>query len=160
MILVSACLLGNRVRYDGRALPIASERLRRWQSEGRLLAFCPEVAGGLPVPRPRSEIMGGDGNSVLSGHATVAAHDGTDNTAAFINGAKRALSDCQAHGIQIAVLSESSPSCGSSTIHDGHFLGNKISGMGVTTALLRKHGIHVFSQHETDKLAAFLNRNK
>ena len=59
-ILVSSCLLGERVRYDGADANAASAALDRWQAEGRLVPFCPEVAGGLPVPRPPAEIDGGD----------------------------------------------------------------------------------------------------
>ena len=46
-VLVSACLLGERVRYHGGDAWIAHPILERWHAEGRLVAFCPEVAGGL-----------------------------------------------------------------------------------------------------------------
>ena len=54
-VLVSACLLGNPVRYDGVASNYKDETLIRWLGQGRLVSICPEVAGGLPVPRPRAE---------------------------------------------------------------------------------------------------------
>src|SRR5688572_6402988 len=57
-VLVSACLLGERVRYNGADARCPSDVLERWAREGRLVPFCPEVAGGLPVPRPAAEIGG------------------------------------------------------------------------------------------------------
>ncbi len=147
-ILVSACLLGQPLRYDGSALAPDSERLARWQGEGRLVPLCPEVAGGLPVPRPPAEIRGGSAADVLDGRVPVMTNAGGDVTAAFIAGAESALALCREHDIGVAILTESSPSCGSSRVNDGGFRGRKIAGEGVTTALLRRHGIAVFSQHE------------
>jgi len=147
-ILVSACLLGKPVRYNGRGLDVESSILQQWFTEGRIIVCCPEVDGGLPVPRPPAEIAGGDGAAVLAGTAAVMNRHGTDISTAFISGAQQALATCRQHGINIAVLAENSPSCGSGMIYDGRFGGTQISGAGVTTALLRAHGIRVFNQHE------------
>lgn len=149
-LLISACLLGNRVRYDGQDLRVANERLHQWEKEGRCLAFCPEVAAGLPIPRPPAEIVGGDGEVVLASGAEVIDNTGKRLTAEFVRGARRALSLCQEHDITIAILAEFSPSCGSRMIYDGRFSNRKVAGTGVTTALLMKHGIRVFSQHDID----------
>ena len=65
-ILVSRCLLGQRVRYDGGAHGPFS-LLEHWQQEGRIVALCPEVAGGLSTPRAPAEILGGQGAQVLDG---------------------------------------------------------------------------------------------
>lgn len=156
-ILVSACLLGNQVRYDGTDLFLDSGILIRWQIEGRIVDICPEVSGGLPIPRPPAEIVGGDGDSVLSGRAAVTAVNGNDVTDNFLEGAQRALNVCREHKIKVAILTESSPSCGSSRIHDGSFSDMKIPGVGVTTALLRKHGILVFSHHEVNDASEYLD---
>ena len=43
----SACLLGEKVRYSGRAATCDDPVLRRWLADGRIVSFCPEVAGGL-----------------------------------------------------------------------------------------------------------------
>lgn len=51
-VLVSACLLGQPVRYDGQSKGIVNDWLQTLGAKGRALAFCPEVAGGLPTPRP------------------------------------------------------------------------------------------------------------
>jgi uncharacterized protein YbbK (DUF523 family) len=79
-VLVSACLLGERVRYNGADARCASDVLERWAREGRLVPFCPEVAGGLPVPRPAAEIGDGDGRAVLLGAAAVRDGAGRDLT--------------------------------------------------------------------------------
>jgi uncharacterized protein YbbK (DUF523 family) len=54
-ILISACLMGEPVRHDGSHRRIVHDQLETWMSEGRLVPFCPEVAGGLPTPRPAAE---------------------------------------------------------------------------------------------------------
>lgn len=147
-VLVSACLLGRRVRYDGDAKTSSSEILARWQAEGRVVPVCPEVDAGLPTPRAPAEIVGGDGAGVLAGSAQVIERGGENLSGAFMAGASLALRLCRQHGIKVAVLTEYSPSCGSTHIYDGRFSGTRRPGIGVTTALLRRHGVRVFSQHE------------
>jgi len=150
MLLVSACLLGDRVRYDGKAKRLAHGGLQQLQAAGRVVPFCPEVAGGLPVPRAAAEIVGGDGADVIAGRATVQTGKGEDVSRYFLAGAEQALALCQQHGIETALLSEGSPSCGSSRIYDGSFTRNAIAASGVTSALLGQYGIRVFSQHQID----------
>lgn len=147
-VLVSACLLGRRVRYDGEAKTLASAILARWQAEGRVVAVCPEVDAGLPTPRAPAEILGGTGAEVLAGVARVVDRRGESLTEAFMEGASLALRLCRRHDIKVAVLTEYSPSCGSASIYDGSFSGTQRPGAGVTTALLRRHGVRVFSQHQ------------
>lgn len=147
-VLVSACLLGERVRYDGRSLPVTDQVLAHWRNDRRIVPVCPEVMSGMSVPRIPAEILAGNGNDVLDGNACVIARSGQDVTDYFLKGAEIALALCKTHQITIAVLSESSPSCGTHTIYDGRFIKNKISGVGVTTALLQRNAIKVFSQFE------------
>ena len=154
-ILVSRCLLGHRVRYGGGAHgPFGL--LERWQWEGRVVALCPEVAGGLSTPRPPAEIPGGQGGQVLDGERPVLTVDGEDVSAAFLDGARQALELVRAQGIRIAVLKARSPSCGNRENYDGSFSGVKVSGEGVTAALLRREGVQVFSEEELDAAAAAL----
>lgn len=145
-MLVSACLLGERVRYDGRDAAPGGEILGRWLRDGRVVPFCPEVAGGLGVPRPAAEIQGAGGASVLDAAGTVVTRDGQDVTSAFLRGAELALQAARAAGVTLAVLKDGSPSCGSQHVHDGAFTGRRRAGEGVTAALLRRHGIAVFSE--------------
>lgn len=149
-VLVSACLLGQPVRYDGRASG-HPDLLQRWQAEGRVVPLCPEVAGGLPTPRPPAEIPGGQGAQVLAGRARVIAVSGEDVSEAFLAGAQLALALVRRHGIRVAVLKSGSPSCGNRLTYDGSFSGVKVPGEGVTTALLRREGVLVFSELELDQ---------
>lgn len=156
-VLVSACLMGRRVRYDGGAKTSADALLAAWREEGRLVPFCPEVEGGLPVPRPAAEIEGGvSGAAVLSGAARVLTADGSDVTAEFLSGAQSALAVARSFGVRLAVLKEGSPSCGALTIYDGTFQGRRTLGQGVTTALLELNGIRVFTEDHVAEAAAYL----
>lgn len=154
-ILVSGCLVGHPVRYDGGAHgPFAL--LQRWQAEGRVVALCPEVAGGLPTPRPPAEIAGGQGAAVLDGRLPVLTVDGEDVSAAFIAGAEAALALVRRHGIRLALLKARSPSCGNRENYDGSFSGTRVAGEGVTAAALRRAGVRVFSEEQLAELAAAL----
>lgn len=159
-ILVSACLLGERVRYNGVSIfddASLPPLMRTWAAEGRLVPVCPEVAGGLSVPRPPAEIQGpGGGPAVLARTAPVHTRSGQDVTDAFLAGAQVALDTARRHGIRLAILKESSPSCGSARIHDGTFSGTKIPGMGVTTTVLRAAGIEVFPETDIEAAATRL----
>ncbi|CAL9397183.1 hypothetical protein SUDANB121_01393 [Nocardiopsis dassonvillei] len=147
-VLVSACLVGRPVRYDGRAKPVGDALLDRWRLEGRLVVHCPEVAGGLPVPRPPAEIEpGATAADVLAGRARILTPGGDDVTAPFVAGARAALAFARDRGVTVAVLKESSPSCGLHEVYDGTFTGRKLAGSGVTAHLLSGHGIAVFNEH-------------
>ena len=156
-ILVSRCLLGHRVRYDGGASG-PFDQLATWQAEGRVVAVCPEVAGGLPTPRPSAEIPGGQGMDVWEGRAQVLTADGQDFSEAFLDGARQALALVQRHGIRIAVLKANSPSCGNLLTYDGTFSGVKVTGEGVTAALLKRHGVQVFSELELAEAVVALDQ--
>ncbi|WP_166358270.1 DUF523 domain-containing protein [Pseudomonas akapageensis] len=156
-ILVSACLLGHPVRYDGKGGG-PFDQLALWQQEGRLVVVCPEVAGGLPTPRPPAEIPGGQGGDVLDGQVQVLTVGGEDVSAAFLAGAELALQLVRKHGIGIAILKSGSPSCGNRLTYDGTFSGTKVSGEGVTTALLRREGLQVFSELELPAAALALEK--
>lgn len=154
-VLVSRCLLGHRVRYDGGASgPYA--QLAQWQAEGRVIALCPEVAGGLPTPRAAAEIPGGQGVEVLAGKAAVITTEGEDVTEAFVSGARQALALVERHGIRLAILKANSPSCGNRLTYDGSFSGVKVEGQGVTAALLTRAGVQVFSELELEEAAKAL----
>ena len=153
-VLISACLLGERVRYNGSDARCASDVLDRWAREGRLVPFCPEVAGGLPVPRPAAEIRDGDGRAVLLSKAAVRDGAGRDLTRFFLDGATGALAAARGQNARVAVLKDGSPSCGTGRIYDGTFSGTLRPGPGVTAALLEEAGIRVFSERELDQADA------
>lgn len=155
-VLVSACLLGEKVRYHGGDARCAHAILARWRDEGRLVPFCPEVAGGLPVPRPAAEIERADGRTVLLGDARVLTRGGADVSGHFLEGARQAAALAAREGIRVAVLKEGSPSCGSGFVYDGSFSGARRPGKGVTAALLEEQGLRVFAEHELEDAAAYV----
>ncbi|MCK4452122.1 MAG: DUF523 domain-containing protein, partial [Anaerolineae bacterium] len=114
----------------------------------------PEVAGGLPTPRPPAEIQGGDGGDVLEGRARVVNIEGKDVTAEFLAGARKALRVAQRWDIKEAILKARSPSCGVGPIYDGSFSGRLVEGDGVTAALLEREGIIVRNEDEWEKKEA------
>lgn len=145
-LLVSACLLGLPCRYDGGSCPVTT--LRHLAAQGHAIPICPEVAGGLPIPRPPAEMCGGGGGDVLDGRAWVVREDGTDVSDAFIAGARAALDLARRCGITRAVLKANSPSCGVGLVYDGTFGGRLTGGDGVTAALLRREGIAVNTEED------------
>ena len=142
-VLISACLLGVRCRYDGG--DSRNETAIKQSEMDELIPVCPEEAGGLPTPRPPAEIVGGNGDDVLNGKAKVMTVDGIDVTEAYLKGAHHALQVAQSHDATQVILKARSPSCGCGDIYDGTFSGTLTSGDGVTTALLKRHGITVTS---------------
>ncbi len=158
-ILVSACLLGLPVRYNGVSVMCTSAILDRWLEDGRVVAVCPEVDAGLPARRPAAEISnaaGGDG--VLAGTARVFEKSGRDVTCEFVAGAGRVLDVARRQGIRLAVLKEGSPSCGANYTYDGSFSSKRIPVPGVSAALLRQSGIRVFSETQLAEAQQFLEQ--
>jgi len=148
-ILISACLLGQRVRYDAKQKKLHDPLIENWLEQQIILPVCPEVLGGLPTPRPAAEIQ-------VNG--TIQTEQGDDVTVAFKAGAEKTLALAQQHQIEIVILTERSPSCGSSAIYDGNFSRSLIDGQGVTTKLLREHGILVFNQFQLKAVQQYLNQ--
>lgn len=153
-LLVSACLLGQSVRYDGgdnagkcRSL---TSWLVLWQQQGRVIAVCPETLGGLPTPRPPAEIQNADGQAVLAGKAQVITRNGEDVSAAFISGANQTLLQAINSQATAALLAARSPSCGNQQIYNGSFSGTLRNGQGVTVALLQENGIRCFNPEQAD----------
>ncbi|MBK1689234.1 DUF523 domain-containing protein [Rubrivivax gelatinosus] len=156
-VLVSACLLGDAVRWDGGHKRLDAAVLRRWQAEGRVVGFCPECAAGLPVPRPPAEIEpGADAAAVLAGRARVVARDGQDVSAAFVAGAEAALRAAHEAGATVALLKDASPSCGSTCVHNGCFAGATVSGRGVAAQRLVAAGLAVFAENEVEAADGWL----
>lgn len=139
-LLVSACLLGCRCRYDGasRTHPLA----KRLAEHHTLTPVCPEQLGGLPTPRPPAERRG---NQVV----TAA---GADVTAQYRRGAEETLRLCRLLGCEAAVLKERSPSCGHGEIYDGTFSATLVSGDGAAAELLRADGIPVYGESKIQEL--------
>lgn len=139
-LLVSACLLGCRCRYDGdsREHPLAKELAERHT----LVPVCPEQLGGLPTPRPPAERRG----------ELVVTREEDDVTARYRRGAEETLRLCRRLDCAAAVLKERSPSCGHGEIYDGTFSGTLTAGDGVTAALLLSCGVPVYGESRMEEL--------
>ena len=134
--IVSGCLCGEKVRYDGKTKTI--DKIKKLVTEGKAITVCPEVLGGLPVPRNPCEIQN---NKVIN----TLEEDKTSN---FKIGAGKTLELCKKHKIKKAILKDKSPSCGTNYIYDGTFTNKLIKGQGITTKLLQENGIEVISDEE------------
>lgn len=148
-VLISACLAGVPCTHE------AVAKTRAWAlrlvAEGRAVPVCPEVAGGLAIPRPAAEIEGGDGRDVLAGDAHVVTEGGGDVSAAYVAGAERAVAAARRSGAALAVLKARSPSCGCGRIYDGSHTRTLRDGDGVAAAALRDAGIAVTSDEDLEE---------
>ncbi|OGR35544.1 MAG: purine-nucleoside phosphorylase [Desulfovibrionales bacterium GWA2_65_9] len=135
-VLVSACLASRACRYDGDATP--HPEIMRLAGLNRVVPVCPEVLGGLSVPREPVELLGG----------RAVTRSGADCTEAFQVGAQLALALALDKGCCRAVLKSRSPSCGSGRVYDGTFSGRLVPGDGVLAALLKAKGIEVLSEED------------
>ena len=149
-ILISRCFLGDNVRYNSKVITLVHPLISLWQQQKRFISICPEVAGGLVVPREPAEIQEYSNEVITKAGVNVSAQ--------FNLGAQQALNICLQHNIRFALLKESSPSCGSTLIYDGSFTKNKILGQGITSQLLTQHNINVFSENTLEALAELLDR--
>ena len=143
-VVVSACLLGDRCRYDGQGQDHAG--VREALHDADVIAVCPEQLGGLSTPRPPSEFSGGTGDALLNGQARIVGRDdGVDRTDAFLRGAERALAE--AGDATSAILKARSPSCGhGQTWREGRV----VAGHGVFAALLRRAGLTIRTEEDFD----------
>lgn len=148
--LVSACLLGFQCRYDGKTASEPARKRLKILSNEKLIPICPEESGGLGTPRLPAVIHGTDGKSVLDGTGRIINEEGQDVTDAFKKGAFTALQAAQAHGATHACLKARSPSCG---VGETHTADGLVKGDGVTAALLRREGLHVFNDEDRENLS-------
>jgi uncharacterized protein YbbK (DUF523 family) len=162
-ILISSCLLGEDVRYDGDNSSIAfnpnvsfslKELFMDILCDNEIYSFCPEVAGGLGVPRISAEIVKNDKPFIVQNA------EGADVTINFLVGAKKALDVCTQEDIKVALLKANSPSCGNINIYDGTFSNNLIKGQGLSARLLKENGIEVFNETQLKDLKVFIKANK
>ena len=145
MILISGCLSGDNPSYDG-TLKV-NEKLRELVKNNLAIPACPELLGGLKVPRERSEIFGASGEDVIARKCRVISESGKDVTENFLKGAVMTLSIAKKYNIKKAVLKSNSPACGCGRIYDGTFKARLIEGYGVTSALLRMNDIEVVDEN-------------
>ena len=145
-VLISACLLGDNVKYSGgnNLAPELVTLLEKYNV--KIVKICPECFAGLPIPRVPSEIRGDK----------VYGKDGRDITKEFLVGAEKTYQVAKRKQVVFAILKERSPSCGSSYIYDGSFLGKVIQGQGFTTRKLNEENIIVFSEENLEAIEKYL----
>ena len=139
-ILVSACLMGVKCRYDGGGE--LAPGIRELMERCHLVPVCPEIMGGLATPRTPAERQDG----------RVVTQDGQDVTGAYFRGAEEAVRLAKLFGCRYALLKERSPSCGSGAVYDGTFSGTLTAGWGVAAGLLREQGIRVLGESRLEEL--------
>jgi len=142
--IISACLIGENCKYNGGNN--LNERIRAIYKKTDSVAVCPEVLGGLGVPRARTELCKGAGDSVICGEAKVINEEHIDVTDALCTGSQRTLATAIENGITHAILKARSPSCGCGTVYDGSFTGSLQHGDGVCTALLKQNGFTILTE--------------
>lgn len=135
-IIVSACLLGCKCRYDAKLK--TCEKVLALAKDNVLIPICPEQMGGLTTPRNPSERVG----------EKVMMKSGEDVTQNYKDGAANALRIAQINNADYAILKSGSPACGNGLIYDGSFSGKKIPGDGVAAELLKKNGFKVISEED------------
>ena len=139
-LLISSCLIGNNTKYNGKNNYI--KEIEQLKLKYELIPICPEVLGGLSIPRDPSEI---NNDKVIS-------INGRDVTKEFNIGANKALNVALLNNIKYALLKDGSPSCGNTYIYDGTFKNNKIDGIGITTKLLKSHNIKIYNENNLNEL--------
>jgi len=149
ILLISACLVGENVKYDGGNNLI--DELEKLKEHFELQYICPEVQGGLTIPRLPCEITSFSPLKIENEY-------GIDLKDHFIDGSKIALELAQRLGIKYALLKSKSPSCGNDKIYDGTFSGNLIDAMGITAKTLHDHGIKVFNENQIEKLYEYIKQ--
>ena len=138
-ILVSACLLGEKCKYNGG--DNRSEKVLAYTQGQEVIPVCPEVAGGLPVPRTPCEIVNG----------IVMDAEGKNRDKEYRTGAEICLQTAREQAIDLAILQSRSPSCGVDQIYDGTFSGQLIEGSGVFASLLRENGFRVMDVQDIEQ---------
>ncbi len=145
-ILISSCLLGENVKYDGGNNSILENKFIQFLKKNNfLIPVCPEVDGGLPIPRIPVEIV----------ENRAVNKEGIDKTTEFVCGAKIALKQAVKYGIKMAIMKSKSPSCGKNFIYDGSFTKTLIKQDGISVKLLKKHNIKIFSENELEEAYKF-----
>jgi uncharacterized protein YbbK (DUF523 family) len=147
-ILISACLLGQNVKYDGNNNSILENHfIKKLLNLNILIPICPEVEGGLPTPRVPVEII--DNKAIDK--------EGNDRTKNFFYGANKTCQIALQNDVKIAIMKAKSPSCGKGKIYDGTFSKKLVDANGIAVIALEEIGIEVFSEDDLKKLEKILD---
>ena len=139
-VFVSACLIGENCKYNGGNN--YSEAVKKYVEGHEVISMCPEVEGGLPIPRTPAEIVKG----------VVTNRDGVSVDKEFRAGADKILDVLSEEKVELAILQSRSPSCGIGRIYDGSFTKTLTNGNGIFADLLVKHGIKVIDVEKINNI--------
>ena len=137
---ISACLMGENCKYNGGNN--MDTNLVAYMRDKAYITICPEILGGLTIPRTCCEIRAG----------RVVDKNGSDVTEAFIKGAQLAIKQIKAYEVDIVIVQPRSPSCGKGKIYDGNFENQLIDGNGIFVDMLIKEGLQVMNLEEFHNL--------
>jgi len=151
MIGVSYCLIGENCTYSGSNNFV--EGLKKLFDLGEVICVCPEVLGGLSIPRPPAEIQ-------ATNPLKVENNLHQDVTNEYMFGAQKALEIFIENNVKVAILKFRSPSCGNQGIYDGTFTHRLIEGQGVFAKLCEDHGIKVFNEHQISEFLKYMGKEK
>lgn len=151
MIGVSSCLLGENCTYSGKNNLV--EELKNLYELGMVVPVCPEVLGGLPIPRNPAEICSRN-------PLRIQTNQNQDVTSEYVSGALKALDLFLEHHVQVAVLKFRSPSCGCDGVYDGTFSHTLIEGQGVFAKLCQEHHIKVFHENQIEELLKYIRKDE
>ena len=143
MIIVSACLVGHKCRYDGKAKE--SKELNKFLKDKEFIPVCPEQLGDLPTPREPAEEQ----------NEKIITINGKDVTLNYELGANHALDIAIKSQCDFAILKGKSPMCGKGKIYDGSYSSTLKEGNGVFTKKLIEKDIPVFNSDEKEALDLF-----
>lgn len=151
MIGVSRCLIGETCTYKGSHNLVKG--FQKLYQQGKVIPVCPEVLGGLPIPRFPSEIISQNPLVIKNNH-------GEDVTKEYLDGANKAIQIFLDNHVDVAVLKYRSPSCGNDGVYDGTFSHHLIEGQGVFAKMCKQAGIQVFNENEIDKFLKYIGKEE
>lgn len=146
---VSQCLLGVCCTYNGKSHPV--EVIIKMNEKHQVVPVCPEVLGGLPIPRDPAEIQS-------MNPLVVETRYHQDVTKEYVSGAKKALDIFIKNDIHVALLKYRSPSCGCDGIYDGTFQHQLIAGQGVFAKMCQEHGIMLFHENQIEEFLKYIGK--
>ncbi len=133
---ISKCLCGHNCKYNGGNN--LNNKLKDLENNNEVITICPEIFGGLPIPRIPFELINGKAIN----------KEGLDITKEVLEGCNKALKLILDNNIDLVILKENSPTCGVNYIYDGTFTHTKIKGCGLLTQMLKENNIKVISDEE------------
>lgn len=139
-IVVSACLLGENCKYSGGNN--RNETVLAFIKDKEVIPVCPEVDGGLPIPRVPVELVNG----------VAVNKEGVNVDREFHKGVEIALEKLAGEDIELVILQPRSPSCGVKQIYDGTFTGTLKDGQGMLAGVLAEKGYKVIEPDDIKNL--------